>query len=168
MRFLRQVPQVPRVPRVPQVLQVPWVSQVPWVLAMLAISLWTAAVAATVLGQAPTAATKTVNDGVYTAEQASRGSKTFDASCGVCHDTGRFTSDEFFTAWTGKPLEELFKVISTTMPEDNPGGLKTEQYEDALAYILSVNKFATGANELKSGDAMHGITIAKPAAKLLR
>ena len=157
-----RVPHVPRVPQVPQVRQVPWVR----LLAMCAISLWTVAAAAAVLGQAaPTAATKTVNDGVYTAEQASRGSKTFEASCGVCHDTGRFTSDEFFTAWTGKPLEELFKVISTTMPEDNPGGLKTEQYEDALAYLLSVNKFAAGANELKSGEALRAITIVKPAQK---
>jgi S-disulfanyl-L-cysteine oxidoreductase SoxD len=156
------VPGVPRVPQVPRVPAVP-------LLAMLAITLWTAAAAAAVLRQAaPTAATKTVNDGVYTTEQASRGSKTFEASCGICHDTGRFTGDEFFTAWTGKPLQELFKVISSTMPEDNPGGLKLQQYEDVTAYLLSVNKFAPGASDLRGGEAMRDITIVKPAAKRLR
>jgi mono/diheme cytochrome c family protein len=133
-------------------------------LAILAISFWTAGAAAAVLGQAaPTAAAKTVNDGVYTETQAQRGLKIYSASCGICHDTGRFTGDEFFAAWTGKPLQELFKVISSTMPEDNPGGLKPQQYEDVTAYLLSVNKFAPGASELKSGEAMRDITIVKPA-----
>jgi S-disulfanyl-L-cysteine oxidoreductase SoxD len=60
----------------------------------------------------------------------------------------------------------LFDVISNTMPEDNPGGLKPQEYADVVAYLLSVNRFAAGSNELKGGpEGMIGITIVKPASK---
>ena len=149
-------------PRVPQVPRVPQGRGFAIVLGML----WSVAMSAATLGQAaPTAAAKTVNDGVYTAAQAGRGLKVYSASCGICHDTGRFSDDKFFTDWSGKPLQELFDVISKTMPEDNPGGLKPQEYEDVIAYLLSVNKFAAGSSELKNGDAMRTITIVKPANK---
>ena len=147
---------MPRVPRVS-----PW-RRVP----TLAGILWSAAISVAALDQAAPAA-KTVNDGVYTTAQAGRGLKIYSASCGICHDTGRFSDDKFFTDWSGKPLQQLFDLISTTMPEDNPGGLKPQEYEDVIAYLLSVNKFAPGSGELKSGDAMRTITIVKPAAQKL-
>jgi mono/diheme cytochrome c family protein len=128
--------------------------------------LWSAAVSVAALGQAAPAAGKTVNDGVYTTAQAERGLKIYSASCGICHDTGRFSDDKFFTDWSGKPLQQLFDLISTTMPEDNPGGLKPQEYTDVVAYLLSVNRFAAGPNELTPGPAgMGGITIVKPASK---
>jgi mono/diheme cytochrome c family protein len=147
------VPQVPRVPRGR------------WV-ATLAGILWSAAFSVTALGQAAPAAGKTVNDGVYTSAQAGRGLKIYSASCGICHDTGRFSDDKFFTDWSGKPLQQLFELIATTMPEDNPGGLKPQEYADVVAYLLSVNRFAAGPNELTAGpEGMGGITIVKPASK---
>ena len=149
-------------PRVPQVLRVPRVR----VVATLAGILWLAAVSVTALGQAAPAAGKTVNDGVYTTAQAGRGLKIYSASCGICHDTVRFSDDKFFTDWAGKPLQELFDLISKTMPEDNPGGLKPQEYTDVVAYLLSVNHFAAGPNELKAGaEGMGGITIVKPVNK---
>ena len=155
MLFLRHVPRASRVPQVPRVR----------VAAALVVIMWLAAVYVTAFGQAAlTGTTKTVNDGIYSAAQAERGLKVYEASCGICHDTGRFTGDEFFTVWTGKPLNELFKVISTTMPEDNPGGLKPQQYVDVVAYLLSVNRFTAGSTELQA-EAMNGVTIVKPAAK---
>ena len=105
-------------------------------------------------------AQKTVNDSVYSEAQATRGQAVFEGTCTACHDTARFTGGDFMKAWTGKSMGELFKVVSTTMPEDNPGALKPEQYADVLAYFLKLNEFPTGSEELKA-DAMNGIKIDK-------
>ena len=92
---------------------------------------------------------KTLNDGVYTDAQAERGKKAFEFSCTACHDTDRFKA-EFFEGWKNEPLFGLFEMISGTMPADNPGGLKPQDYSDIIAYFLKVNGYATGATELGS------------------
>jgi mono/diheme cytochrome c family protein len=118
-----------------------------------------AALTAVVSGQAPG---KTTNSGVYTAAQAERGKKIFEAKCTACHDTGRFTGAEFLDAWAGKPLKDVWDIASGTMPEDNPGSLQQQEYGDILAFFLSLNEFPAGDTELK-GDAtaMAAITIEK-------
>jgi mono/diheme cytochrome c family protein len=136
-------------------------------LSILAASVWIAAFSSDrLLGQAapqPTAE-KTVNDGVYAAAQADRGHALFAASCSTCHDPSRFTGDDFLGSWTGKPLHALFELVSATMPEDNPGSLKPQQYADVISYFLRLNEFPAGADELKgTADAMRAIKIDKKA-----
>ena len=115
--------------------------------------------AAAVNGQAPT---KTTNSGVYTAVQAERGKKLFEAKCTACHDTARFTGDTFLDAWDGKPLKEVWDIASGTMPEDNPGSLQQQEYGDILAYFLHLNAFPTGDAELQgNAAAMATIKIEK-------
>lgn len=115
--------------------------------------------AAALPGQAPA---KTTNSGIYTAEQAERGKKLFEAKCTTCHDTARFTGDVFLDAWAGKPLKDVWDIASGTMPEDNPGSLQQQEYGDILAFFLHLNEFPTGDAELK-GDAavMAGIKVEK-------
>jgi mono/diheme cytochrome c family protein len=119
-------------------------------------AIFTAATSGSLARQAP----KTVNDSVYSEAQAARGQAIFEGTCTACHDTARFTGGDFMTAWTGKSMGELFKVVSTTMPEDNPGALKPQQYVDVLAYFLKLNEFPAGSEELKE-EAMNGIKIDK-------
>lgn len=115
--------------------------------------------AAAVHGQAPA---KTTNSGVYTAAQAERGKKVFEAKCTACHDTARFTGDTFLDPWAGKPLKDVWDIASGTMPEDNPGSLKPQEYGDILAYFLALNAFQTGDTELEgSAAAMAAIKIEK-------
>src|SRR5688500_12288015 len=115
--------------------------------------------AASLQGQAPT---KTTNDGVYTAAQAERGKKLFEAKCTACHDTARFTGDVFLEPWDGKPLKDVWDIASGTMPEDNPGSLQQQEYGDILAYFLHLNAFATGDTELQgNAAAMATIKIEK-------
>ncbi len=115
--------------------------------------------AASVQGQAPA---KTTNSGVYTAAQAERGKKVFEAKCTACHDTARFTGDTFLEPWDGKPLKDVWDIASGTMPEDNPGSLPQQEYGDILAYFLSLNAFPTGDTELQgNAAAMATITIEK-------
>jgi quinoprotein glucose dehydrogenase len=90
-----------------------------------------------------------VNDGVYTAAQAERGAKIFKDTCTTCHDTKRFTGEDLLSVWSGKSLHELFQHISTTMPEDNPGTLKPQQYADVVAYFLKLNTYPEGSAELE-------------------
>ncbi len=102
---------------------------------------------------------RTLNDGVYTDAQADRGKKAFDFSCTACHDTDRFRA-EFFDAWKNEPLFGMFEMISGTMPADNPGGLKPQDYADIIAYLLKVNTYPAGATDLGSTkEAMGDIRI---------
>jgi hypothetical protein len=113
---------------------------------IFATALWAAAlVSVTVSGQG-----KSVNDGVYTPAQATRGEAGFEASCTACHDTSRFIGKDFLSTWTGKSLHVLFDHVHTTMPEDNPGSLKPQQYADILAFFLKLNGYPEGKDELPS------------------
>lgn len=106
---------------------------------------------------------KSVKAGVYTAAQAGRGEETFKTACASCHAPGYFTDKDFYTNFAGKPLFELFDVISDSMPMDNPGSLKKEQYADVIAYVLKLNKFPDGATELPiDKDALSAIMMEKP------
>ena len=106
--------------------------------------------------------TRSVNEGVYTADQATRGESIYKNNCSSCHYQTEFTGDEFVKRWADKPLFELFELISDSMPEDRPGSLPIQQYADAIAYFLNLNKFPTGATELEgSPDAMRDILMEK-------
>lgn len=106
---------------------------------------------------------KTTNQAVYTAAQADRGKKAFAGNCTTCHDTARFTGDEFIKHWSGQPLHAIFDLMRTTMPEDNPGGLQPQQYADILSYFLQLNGFPAGADELKgTDDAMRAVKMEAP------
>jgi hypothetical protein len=101
---------------------------------------------------------KSVNDGVYTTAQAVRGQTAFQTRCTNCHDTARFTGEGFVAVWSGQPLSAIYEVMSTTMPEDNPGSLQPQQYADILSYFLRLNKFPEGQEELKGAvEGMKGI-----------
>jgi len=106
---------------------------------------------------------RSVKAGVYTAAQADRGQTVFRSKCASCHAPNRFTDDLFYTSFAGKPLWEMFDVISDTMPEDDPGSLKKEEYADVIAYLLKLNKFPTGETELPiDKDALSAILMEKP------
>src|SRR5262245_33075030 len=124
----------------------------------LAVGVWVVAVAAVAL---PAQSAKSVNEGVYTAAQADRGAAVFKATCTACHDTARFTGDDFLGGWTGKSLHALFDHMSTTMPEDNPGSLKPQQYADVVAYFLKLNGYPAGKAELSGPEAIKEIKFDK-------
>ena len=99
-----------------------------------------------------------LNDGVYSEEQARRGGRVYRQTCASCHgddldggDMGPgLASSSFVQGWDGAPLSELMLFTRETMPQDNPGGLSEEQYIDVLAYILQANKFPAGDSDLGS------------------
>ena len=90
---------------------------------------------------------RSVRDGVYTVEQAQRGKEISDNICAACHMEEWFTQT-LLQSWAGAPLSFLYELLSTTMPEDQPGGLKPQQYADVLAYIFELNGLPAGQGEL--------------------
>lgn len=99
---------------------------------------------------------RSVWDGVYTAEQSSRGEALYANNCASCHGSALgggesappLSGGEFFANWNGLTLGDLFDRIRVSMPADRPGKLTREQNADVLAFILNVNRFPAGQTEL--------------------
>ena len=121
------------------------------------------ALAAVALAASAAQEKRSVKDGVYTAAQADRGQIVFRSKCASCHAPNRFTDDLFYASFAGKPLWEMFDVISDSMPEDDPGSLKKEEYADVIAYLLKLNNFPAGPADLPTDkEALSLITMEKP------
>ncbi len=100
----------------------------------------------------------TINDKIYTKDQAKIGARLYKDNCIACHDKKYFRP--VFKAWDGQPLSVLFAVMSASMPETNPGSLPEQDYVDILAYILSLNRYPAGEAVLQhENGALDEITI---------
>jgi mono/diheme cytochrome c family protein len=103
---------------------------------------------------------RSVLDGVYTAAQAKRGGEIFATRCGVCHSPAEFRAPTFLRAWRGQPVHALYAHIRDLMPFDNPGSLAPQEYTDVVSYILELNSFPAGDDELPADpDAQKRIRI---------
>lgn len=91
--------------------------------------------------------------GAYTAEQAGSGATIFKQVCGDCHASARFQDSAFLIGWKGRPVRDLFELIRTQMPQDNPGGLRRQEYAAVLAYLFALNGLPPGDSTLPSDDA---------------
>jgi mono/diheme cytochrome c family protein len=99
---------------------------------------------------------RTVWDGVYTQDQATRGQTLYNKECAACHGPALSGGEEApalsggaFTAnWNGLTVGDLFERVRVSMPEGRPGTLSRQQNADILAYILSGNQFPAGNGEL--------------------
>ncbi len=101
---------------------------------------------------------RTVNDAVYSKEQAKIGEKLYADQCLLCHDKKYFRP--VLKRWEGQSISVLFTVMSTSMPESNPGFLTEKEYVDILAYILSLSRYAAGDAELDYTDgALNELTV---------
>ena len=88
--------------------------------------------------------------GVYKEAQALSGDTLFQRNCISCH-TPQFHADEQFRMnWLGRTVYDLFKLLKTTMPEDNIGGMSDDDYTRVIAYILKLNGFPAGADSLSA------------------
>lgn len=108
------------------------------------------AAALSAIGAYAVAEQRTVNDGVYTEDQADAGEVLYAQHCLLCHDKKYFRP--VLQRWEGQPLGIMFTVMSTSMPESNPGFLSEKEYVDILAYILSLSRYEAGDSELDYQD----------------
>src|SRR4030095_3782078 len=104
---------------------------------------------------------KSVWDGAYSAAQADRGQKAFNANCAGCHQadlSGKgeipaLKGDGFMERWHDYSIKPLFNMVRTEMPplrfrtpETKP--LPDGMYVDIISYLLKVNAFPAGNTEL--------------------
>ena len=105
---------------------------------------------------AQAAATRSANDGVFTAEQAKRGEVLYKEQCSTCHGDNLegsgpmppLAGKDFLATWTGKTVGDLFEKTHTTMPATAPGTLTPAQAADIVSHLLSVGKYPAGTTEL--------------------
>ena len=113
---------------------------------------------------------RTVNEGVYTAEQATRGQVIYDEQCGFCHGEDMsggqapgLAGPDFVAFWDTAPLSELVNKIQTSMPQSSPGTLSGQESTDIVAYMLQVGEYPTGDTELSADtETLDSIAIAAP------
>ena len=97
---------------------------------------------------------RATGDGVYTSAQAMRGATVFQTSCAMCHAADgiapSLTGERFASIWTDANVNTLFTQVKTAMPRNAPGSLPEAAYVDVVAYLLSLNSFPAGSDELSS------------------
>ena len=100
--------------------------------------------------------TRSVWDGVYTAEQSKRGDPLYEQHCSSCHgpmlEGGEMApplaGGAFNANWNGLSLGDLLERIRISMPQNSPGSLSRQQYADILAVMLRAGEFPQGKTEL--------------------
>ena len=113
---------------------------------------------------------RTPAQGVYAADQATRGAALFKAQCVACHGEAlegavgpALAGPEFLASWAGHPVTDLADKIEKTMPLNAPGTLTRPQAIDIVAYVLQVGKFPAGRAAL-AAETMAGVSFPGAAA----
>jgi mono/diheme cytochrome c family protein len=94
---------------------------------------------------------------LYTAEQAQAGAAIYAQACGGCHGgalEGGGAPELKGAAFNARAVaqgmtpQSLHEVVANTMPQTDPGGLKPEDYNAVVAYLLQQNGFPAGTTAL--------------------
>lgn len=118
-----------------------------------------------------TRAQSAVTSPTFSAGQATAGKTLFDQQCAACHgsalDNGEFgpplSGEEFLQKWGNHPLDEIFDLITLTMPPAAPGSVSGDQAATLLAYILQRNAVAISNTPLPSEPArLHSMVMPTP------
>jgi mono/diheme cytochrome c family protein len=121
---------------------------------VLTMTLVSAQAAPAAAAQEPAAAS--VKTGVYTDDQATRGEVVSNKLCTSCHgpdlsggEAGpTLVGPEFMANWIGLTVADFFDRVHATMPADAPGSMTPQQTSDVTAYVLKLNKYPAGKDEL--------------------
>ena len=105
---------------------------------------------------------------LYSASQASAGSKAYETNCASCH--GAQLEGGVGPALSGATLNTLakktklsvgdvFTFMSQQMPLNSPASLSKAQYSEIMAYILKFNGYPAGAKDLTYASAMNSPVV---------
>ena len=90
---------------------------------------------------------------LYTDAQAQAGAAIYSQSCAACHGpqlegvaAPALKGSAFGDMATaqGMTADQLLDVITNTMPQSDPGSLKTDEYNAVTAYVLQQNGYPAG------------------------
>lgn len=128
-------------------------------------------VIALIAASAVVSAQRTVWHGVYTAGQAARGEQSYATHCASCHrdDLSGYDSllrgPRFMTKYREANLILLFDKTKSTMPRNAAGSLSDQTYLDIVSYVLKMNDFPAGSNELGIDDVANVRLVGKGGAE---
>lgn len=113
---------------------------------------------------------RTVWDGIYTEQQATRGETVYQAECTFCHlddlQGDAFATplieDAFTVRWVGARVDDLLTVVQVTMPADRPNTLPDQAVADVVAFLLKMNEYPAGEQELPARPTALGDVIFTP------
>src|SRR5688500_895824 len=118
-------------------------------------------------------ATRTLQDGVFSDAQATRGQALYTQRCAGCHGadlTGGAQAPPlegaaFRFKWRQEPLSALFIKIRYTMPPNSADAAKltAEQGADLVAHVLKSNRFPAGKADFAAADAATSSIVWPPA-----
>jgi mono/diheme cytochrome c family protein len=126
----------------------------PFLLAVvIAAVVGTAGAVPGVVGAQTAPATKTLWDGLYTDDQASRGNAVFNATCTNCHTLDSqgnrpLSGKKFWDSYAQKTVGDLFTFMQKSMPNNSPGSLSEQTYADLVALVLKSNGIPAGTTDL--------------------
>ncbi len=143
-------------------------------LALLSFGTATAVRAAQSAQSSDVTAPRSVWDGVYTEQQASRGERDYGRTCAKCHglslegdaasEVPALNADVFMRRWSGRTARGLFDVLARSMPADAPGTLNPQRSAELVAYLLRANNVPSGEQPLPlEPDGLAAITIERSA-----
>lgn len=109
------------------------------------------------------AGSRSIQDQVYSAEQAEAGQAVFEERCYICHVPEQFVGAAYMDGWATQSADDFIEFVRTSMPEDNPGSLKRSDYVAIFAYILSLNGIPAGETPLdEDSDVLKTLLIEGP------
>lgn len=89
----------------------------------------------------------------YCPAVAKHGEQVFTSTCTMCHQRTQFVGQSFGDNWNDRRVSDLYTLIRSTMPLNNPGGLKDEDYLGVVEYLLEANQAAPAPDSLKPDTA---------------
>jgi mono/diheme cytochrome c family protein len=101
----------------------------------------------------PADSARSTKAGVYTREQAARGSELYALNCVSCHTAASHVGPAFVAKWQGRALSELLAYVRSEMPKSDPGSLSDSEYLVLLTYLLKMNGMPPGLEALP-GDSL--------------
>lgn len=97
----------------------------------------------------------------YSPVQAEHGEAVFKRTCAMCHTSSQFIGQQFVESWNDRRAFDFYALVRSTMPLNDPGSLKEDEYLGVLAYLLKANHAAAGVDSLRPDTtALRGHKIA--------
>lgn len=98
--------------------------------------------------------------GVYSEVQAARGEIVYKATCLECHVPEDYTDEAFKSKFVGGTVFDMWDLIRSSMPQNNPGSLSNTEYTDVVAYLFKLNGLpAREADMPSAADSLKTIKV---------
>jgi mono/diheme cytochrome c family protein len=123
---------------------------------------------ATTLALAMTCAASSA--GMFSKEQTEQGKRAYQKNCAACHgeqlEGGEHApplkDDDFWEAWRGKTLRQLYSRIISSMPPSDPGSLSEKDVIDIVANLVRENGVPEGDKAIERANELNSLKLEQP------